>query len=315
MELRDIKYFTAVAEHQNLARAAEALNLSATALGKSLRRFEKSVGAKLVRRASKGVVLTAAGVALLTRMQPLEGMLNDVRREAADLSSGQSGHIRVGVSLGAPENVLADACVSLSQQFPRITLQAYTAVPVVLRSWLRKGEIDFCMTGLRSFSSPEFCHECLADNPDVVIASAHHRLAKRRQVSIADVMGERWASFGTAHQGVFRVFEANGLALPPPVLETNSPIIRLAAIAYSDCLGMTSRLLLHREARRYPLVELPVKELMRARTLNIIYRKGAYLSPAVGHLMAILKAQAQESAGGAARSRKQTGASNRTATR
>ncbi len=44
MELRDIRYFAVVAEKQNIAHAAEALGLSATALSKSLRRLEKSVG-------------------------------------------------------------------------------------------------------------------------------------------------------------------------------------------------------------------------------------------------------------------------------
>ena len=50
MEIRDLRYFVAVAEHRNLARAAEALDLSPTALGKSLRRLEQSVGAKLTSR-------------------------------------------------------------------------------------------------------------------------------------------------------------------------------------------------------------------------------------------------------------------------
>jgi hypothetical protein len=61
MELRDIRYFAVVAEHLNIGRAAEALDLSATALTKSLRRLEKSVGEKLVQRAPKGVSLTAVG--------------------------------------------------------------------------------------------------------------------------------------------------------------------------------------------------------------------------------------------------------------
>ena len=91
MELRDIRYFAMVAEHQNIGRAAEALDLSATALTKSLRRLEKSVGAKLVQRAAKGVALTAVGTALLARINPLQGTMADVRHEAADLARGEAG--------------------------------------------------------------------------------------------------------------------------------------------------------------------------------------------------------------------------------
>jgi len=61
MELRDIEYFAVVAEHGNLRRAAESLGLSQPALSKSLRRLEKSMAAKLVKRTPKGVELTAVG--------------------------------------------------------------------------------------------------------------------------------------------------------------------------------------------------------------------------------------------------------------
>src|ERR1044072_6948237 len=115
MELRDLRDFASIAEYQNIGRGAEALDLSASALGKSLRRLEKSVGAKLVQRASKGVALTAVGAALLTRIGPLQGILNDVRHEAADLARGQAGHINVGSNAGTHENRIANAYVALSK--------------------------------------------------------------------------------------------------------------------------------------------------------------------------------------------------------
>ena len=65
MELRDLEYFSVVAEHGNVRRAAEALDLSPPALSKSLRRLEKAVGAKLVKRVPKGIELTAVGSAMV----------------------------------------------------------------------------------------------------------------------------------------------------------------------------------------------------------------------------------------------------------
>lgn len=103
-----------------MGRAAEALDLSATALSKCLRRLEKSVGAKLVQRTSNGVALTAVGTALLTRIGPLHGILNDVRHEAADLAQGRAGHLHVGASLGPNEGRLVHAYVSLLKKSPGI---------------------------------------------------------------------------------------------------------------------------------------------------------------------------------------------------
>src|SRR5688572_1361688 len=96
MELRDIEYFTVVAEHGHLGRAAEALRLSQPALSKSLRRLETVLEAKLVRRTSKGVELTVEGSALLLRTRELRLSLQNITKEIADLSQGKIGYVRIG---------------------------------------------------------------------------------------------------------------------------------------------------------------------------------------------------------------------------
>ena len=69
LNLRDLEYFVAVAEHGNLGRAAEALGLSQPALSKTLRRMETSMQTKLVRKTPKGIELTAVGAAVLSHVQ------------------------------------------------------------------------------------------------------------------------------------------------------------------------------------------------------------------------------------------------------
>jgi DNA-binding transcriptional LysR family regulator len=59
-------------------------------------------------------------------------------------------------------------------------------------------------------------------------------------------------------------------------------------------LGLINRQILRQEMGRYPLAELPVKEFTYFTPHSIVYRKGAYLSPAALRLIAILKAQAKE---------------------
>lgn len=298
MELRDLRYFAVVVEHKNLARAAEALDLSATALGKSLRRLEKSVGGKLVQRASKGVALTAVGASLLNRIAPLQGMLNDVRREATDLVQGRVGHINVGFSTGAQENCLANAYVSLVKKSPGITLKGTVDEPTVLSNKLHKGEFDFCIAGTRLFPAAEFVHEHLYDFPMVVFSSAHHRLAKHKRVSIKDIAGERWALATSTSlppwQALLGAFENNRLPQPVVALQAGSSTLKIIAVAFSDYLGIATRPFLRQEMARYPLVELPIKEFVFSIKISIIYRKGAYLSPAAQRLIEILKVQAKE---------------------
>ncbi len=313
MELRDIRYFAVVAENQNVAHAAEKLGLSATALSKSLRRLEKSVGAKLVKRASNGIALTTVGAALLARIGPLQGMLNDVRHEAADLAEGRAGLVHVGAGTGGPEGFLMEACIALSREASRITLKVSILHGDVLMDALRKGEIDFFVAGTRATSATDIVQEHLYDDQYVIFASASHRLAGRKRITLADLAGERWASTTTTlrphWQQLLRALTNKGLPAPVIALETNSQALRIRAIAFSDYLGISSGQFVRQEARKFPLVELPMKEITHVRRMSIIYRKDGYLSPAARRLIEMLKAQAQEIAGRKLRPhRKQEGA-------
>ena len=93
-------------------------------------------------------------------------------------------------------------------------------------------------------------------------------------------------------------YEKHKLPMPLISLETNSQAVRISAIAYSNYIGITTKQFLRQEARKFPLIELPVKKMTFDRTMSIIYRKGAYLSPAAKRLIGILKAQAKETSDG-----------------
>src|SRR5215510_10148190 len=98
MELRDIEYFAVVAEKGSIGRAAEALDMSQPALSKSLRRLEAAMHAKIVRRTPKGVEPTAVGTVLLTQARRLRLTLDDITREAADVTQGRGGHLRIAAN-------------------------------------------------------------------------------------------------------------------------------------------------------------------------------------------------------------------------
>jgi DNA-binding transcriptional LysR family regulator len=302
VELRDIRYFTVVAEKANIGRAAETLGLSATALSKSLRRLESSMGAKLVRRAPNGIAVTAVGAALLARIGPLQGMLNDVKHEAADLAAGRAGHVNVGAGSGGPEGFLVNACITLSREASRVTLDVSIRHGDALMEALSKGEIDFFVAGTRATPTANIVQEHLYDDQYVIFASASHRLAGRKRITLADLSGERWAWMDTTSrphwQQLFGALASKGLPPPFIALQTNSQALRIRAIASSDYLGLGSRQFLRQEARKFPLVELPVREITHVRRMSVVYRRDGYLSPAARRLIEILKAQAREIAGG-----------------
>lgn len=297
MELRDLDYFAMLAEHGHVGRAAEALGLGQPALSMSLRRLEKSLQAKLVKRTPKGVELTAVGAALLAHVRRLRLAHDDMAREVADLSEGRAGHLRIGISPGFTESVTGAACSVLVKEAPKVTLKIDVTTPDELLSALRNGTLDLTASVIPLTRAEDVVHEHLLDDEFIVYASVNHRLAGRKRVTLADLAQERWttlAASGFSWQAVRRAFEERGLPPPALAMESNSMSIRLQAVASSDLLGFSSRPVLRRADPRLRLTELPVKELKWVRQNGVSYRKDGYLSPSGRRLVEILKSKTRE---------------------
>src|SRR5262245_34674220 len=123
MELRDLEYFVAVAEHRPLARAADALGVSQPALSKSIARLESALEVKLFRRTQNGLEPTAEGTLLLSRMRELRQSLRNVASEVADLSRGRAGHIQIGVGPVVDNDFVMSSIYELMKGTPRLTMK------------------------------------------------------------------------------------------------------------------------------------------------------------------------------------------------
>jgi DNA-binding transcriptional LysR family regulator len=297
MELRDIEYFAVVAEHRSIGRAAEALGLSQPALSKSLRRLERSVEAKVVKRTPKGVELTSVGSALLAQVRRLRLTLNDISREAADLSQGRAGHLRIGTPGGFALDLVPTACATLLKEAPKVTMKITVGDRDASMMGLRNGELDLAITTIQAPRHEDLGEEYLFDEEFVVYVSANHRLAKRKQLTLADLVHERWATgfiSGPPERGLSQAFEDAGLPPPNIAIETAFLPIRYHLVAASDLLSFNSTRMVRYAAARFRIRELHVKDLAYTRRVGVYYRKDAYLSPAARRFIEILKATAKE---------------------
>lgn len=283
MELRDIEYFSVIAEHANLGRAAEALHLTTPALSKSLRRLESAVDATLVKRTAKGIELTPEGRALLPHVQRLQLSLADVTREIADVRRGLAGHLRIGCAVGNLEDLVGAACTLFFRDAPHATLSVDVLGTGTLVPALRDGKLDLAV-GITDMSSLRDCtHQYLFDDEFVVYASPQHRLAGRKRVTLADLAGERWVTSvatGFSREGFNRLFLDHGLTPPANALESSSWAVRFHASANGSLLYLAPKSLARLGAPRFKLVELPVKEITYTRRNVVSYRSDIHLPPA-----------------------------------
>jgi len=296
-QMRDMEYFAAIAEHGQVQRAAAALGLSQPELSKGLRRLEQAMNAKLLKRTPKGVELTSVGAALLARVRTLRLSLDDVTREIADLSEGRAGHLRIGAVAGAGLHLVPMACETLLKASPKVTLKITVQDTNVLLANLRNGELDLAVTNLQGAHHEELVEEHTHDDAWVIYASANHRFAKRKSLTLADLARERWA-LPSANSVVVRIMseELGRRGLPPPIVavETTYLPARQYLVAATDLLAIGIRPSVRHGAARFGIVELRVKDFTLTRRGGVIYRKDAYLSPAARRFIEILKATAKE---------------------
>ena len=299
MELRDIEYFAAVAQHGSIGRAAEHLGLSQPALSKSLRRLEKAMHAKVVKRTPKGVELTEVGGALLSQVRRLRLTLDDISREAADLSQGRAGHLRIGSVGGSGLHLVPMACGTLLKESPKVTLKMSVQETGPLLASLRNGELDLVVANLGAHHE-DLVDEHTHDDALVIYASAKHPLAKRRSLTLADLAGQRWALPSTDSVSTRILIEELRIRGLPPLstgVETAYLPARHHVVAATNLLAVGPRAIARYAAARFGIAVLRVKDLTLTRRSGVFYRKDAYLSPAARRFIEILKATAKEISG------------------
>ena len=295
--LRDIQYFAVVAEHGHLGRAAESLGLSQPALSMSLRRLERFMQTKLVKRTPKGVDLTASGEAVFAHARRLRLSVEDISREVADLSQGRAGHLRIGTAAGFAIHLMPTACAALLKEAPKATLKITIGDRNASLTGLRNGELDLAIITMQAPLHDDMVEERLYDEEYVVYAASNHRLAKHRQLTLADLTQERWAMGainGPSERRLSQAFADADLPAPIITIETTNLHLRHHLVAASDLLAFSPRRVVRYAAAHLQVAELRVKDLAYTRRVGVAYRKDAYLSPAAKRFIEILKATAKE---------------------
>ena len=170
IDLRDLRYFEAIAELGHIGRAAERLHLTQPALTRCVRRLEDMFGADLFERVGRGIRLTAAGEALLVRARRLHVAADEAAREMVDFAHGASGHVRIGLVPTAAQFLLPPVCRALLAETPDVSLKTVIGQGDVLMPALKSGELDLVI----SFGAPVDDHPFALAFPSIGILPCWH---------------------------------------------------------------------------------------------------------------------------------------------
>ena len=260
-KVRDLHIIEAVANRGSMARAAEDLGMSQPAISKVVSDLEDDLGVAVFDRSTRGVQLTESGQVLLRRGRVILDELQHGLEEIENISDPTAGLVRVGVSLA--QSLFISAVVErTSRRYPKIKFSVMMSDPLVLINALRDRELDFaiCRAQMAEHEADLAAEVLFQDRIEVVVAS-NHPLARRRKLTLSDLMEERWAlAAPDTYLGelVRSAFHAHSLPMPKAVVTTSSMQLRFELMEIAGFVTLASRSMVIHPSRRGRIKALPV---------------------------------------------------------
>jgi DNA-binding transcriptional LysR family regulator len=184
-----LRYFVTVIEEGQITRASRRLQIAQPALSQSMSRLEAQLGVQLLCRHARGVSPTPAGEQFLPKAHALVAAEREASEAAAWLHRQLQGSIVIGTPGLPPWQVDPGLIEAFAFTHPAAELQPrelpFPTAPV--SSWL--AEVDVAILTALSDDDRVWA-EPLRSEPAVVLAASSHRLAARRVLTVADVLGE-----------------------------------------------------------------------------------------------------------------------------
>jgi DNA-binding transcriptional LysR family regulator len=188
MELRQLRYFIAVAERLSFSKAAQHLHITVPPLSRQVRQLEEEFGVQLFLRDRRNVALTDAGRALLSEGKILVAQSAHVTDCVRLAKCGEVGSVKIGIGMGLGEPI-SRTLIEHSKLFPKVDLQFRD----MFSSWQNKALIDgdIDVGFLRPMvDSVHLMTEVLFQESFVVHLCRANPLAKRKALRIKDLAGE-----------------------------------------------------------------------------------------------------------------------------
>jgi LysR family transcriptional regulator, benzoate and cis,cis-muconate-responsive activator of ben and cat genes len=201
MELRQLRYFLAVARTLNFSRAAEQLRVAQPSLSRQIRELEERMGFKLFERSTVRVELTKGGEFFQRRAEKILTQLAIAETAAQRIARGIIGELRIGTWHGAPRLAIAEAAQRLHLRAPRLSID-FLELPFFgqIQS-VRERKLDVGFAG-RWRSTPkmdkDLCHCLIYRGMVSVVLPAWHTASATARVRLQDLKNEAWVTLGDA---------------------------------------------------------------------------------------------------------------------
>jgi LysR family hydrogen peroxide-inducible transcriptional activator len=190
MNLRDLKYLVALADHKHFGHAAAACFVSQPTLSTQIKKLEDELGVPLVERAPRKVMLTPAGRDAAERARRIVAEVEQMKEAARRSQDPEAGTVRLGIFPTLGPYLLPHVVPRIRARFPQLELLLVEEKSDVLLSRLREGKLDAGLLAL-PLQDDQLHTEFLFEEPFLLAVPEAHPLASRDSLSLGELSNQQ----------------------------------------------------------------------------------------------------------------------------
>ena len=168
MDIRQLLYFTTIAEEGSISAAAKKLHLSQPPLSYQMKLLEEELHLPLIERSARGIALTEAGRVLYKRAQGILELSELTRKELLAMASGFTGTLHIGTVSSSGASLLGWRIPAFHQKYPQIGFAIHEGNTFELMEMLESGLIELAIVRT-PFHNDQL--NCLYLSPEPMIAA------------------------------------------------------------------------------------------------------------------------------------------------
>jgi DNA-binding transcriptional LysR family regulator len=188
-DLRQMRYFAAVAERGSFTGAARELHVAQQAVSQQVKALEQLLGVTLLERSSRRVKLTPEGVVFLADCRRVLAGADRAARRVQAAARGEAGTLRLAYTLVSAFDTVPVLLARLDKKYPLLKVEAREVFGIDVAALLQDGACDVALAPLTSYSD-DLRQRTIRREVVRVAVGEHHRLADREQIDLGSLRNE-----------------------------------------------------------------------------------------------------------------------------